>query len=84
MGLIAAPSCHAYLTPLLVRYVHRLVGVPLLLGGYPGSSHNSVLHLLRPFRLLDHDHLLLLCRIAMMAQAVGGLNRPWLEVIVSG
>ena len=84
MGLIAAPACHADLAPLLMWYVSGLVGVPLLLSGYPRSPHHFGLRSFLLLRLLNHDHLLLLSRFAMMAQAVGDLYRFQLEVTVSG
>ena len=74
MGLVAATARHADLAPLLMWYVHGLMGVSLLLGEYPGSPNYSGLVPVWPFRLLDHDHLHLLCGFAMMAQAVGDLH----------
>ena len=84
VGLIPAPARHADLTPLFMWYVSGLMGVPLLLSGDPWSPYYLGLDLLCLFRLLDHDHLLLLSRFAMMAQAVGDLRRSKREVSFSG
>ena len=83
IGLIARPSRHAEFTPLLMWYVCRLVGLNLFWGGHPGCSHHIGPFFFWSFGFLDHDHLLL-CRFAMMAQAVIDLHGSQLEVIVSG